>query len=437
MGPLDRLAYQALVESVSEAAIGDLSSWVYGWRLARKNPSKGKFAYNGTEWQDLQAHLFQLSSIATYGLQTDLTSFFGSIPIPRLIESLEMKATGGLVFERLTSLLQQWDDTPLRSGLPQRSTASAVLANMYLHPFDRILREHCQNIGPTPGGPPMASRWMDDVWALGFTESNLRSIQVQLIHAARDLGLELHMGKTAVLEGAELVRALGKLHMSGVDYALRGDAPDFTPLHAVLEEILANPFAADRSLVRFLTVRLRRGQQTDSIQRLIDVAPQMPHAADHLARAFRDAGLWKGLENWFLEYCNGPWAIFPWAQAQLATMFPSTLRPSQEFIEMLARWVEPGVPIDRMAVAIQRLSKWAPDTLADLLDANVASANHPFERRLLGLASASLGLGDSRIRAYLTSYPELSATAALVRTRGKASLAIVRDFDQGSRAHES
>jgi Reverse transcriptase (RNA-dependent DNA polymerase) len=430
MGPLDRITYEALVGAVSKLAIGPLPPWVFGWRLDRNSPTRADFVRNGAEWQTLQDHLFELSKIVTHGLRTDLTSFFASVTVPRISESFDQLRITGPVAERIEALLTHWDGTPHRQGLPQRSTASAVLANMYLASFDRVLQRHIELMSRSAeSSRPMASRWMDDVWVLAFNEATLRSVQIQLIYAARDLGLELHMGKTEVLEGDNLVEALGRLHMSGVDHALMGDRPDFAPLNKVFEEALCRPSSTERSLVRFITVRLRRKKRWEDIRRLIDIAPHMPHAADHLGRAFRDAGIWKDLEEWFLDYCRGPWSMFPWSQAQLAMMFPTRMRASNDLIEMLAGWISPGAPADRMAVAIQRLSRWAPGALTDLIDTHVSTANHPFERRLLGLACAGLRMGTSKVRSYLSSYPELAASDAMMRNEGAASLKIVNDFD--------
>jgi hypothetical protein len=44
--PLDRVLYQSLVDSVSGKLIGDLSSWVYGWRLSRTEPISGLYMSN-------------------------------------------------------------------------------------------------------------------------------------------------------------------------------------------------------------------------------------------------------------------------------------------------------------------------------------------------------------------------------------------------------
>ena len=431
MGPLDRLTYEALVGSISKQAIGTLAPWVFGWRLDRSSPSRSDFVPNGEEWKRLQAHLFELSKVVTCGLRTDLTSFFASISVPRLVESFDQLRITGPAAERIGAMLTQWDGTPLRQGLPQRSTASAVLANMYLARFDLVLQGHVESMSGAESSQPMASRWMDDVWVLAFNEARLRSIQIQLTYAARDLGLELHMGKTEVLEGHSLVEELGRLHMSGVDYALMGDRPDFAPLNRVLEEALHNPAEAERSLVRFIMVRLRRSQRQADIRRFIDVAPHMPHAADHLSRAFRDAGHWNDLEDWFLDYCRGSWGMFPWSQAQLALMFPAKMKASDSLVDLLAEWIRPGAPIDQMAVAVQRLSKWAPRVLTDLIDAHATTANHPFERRLLGLASAELRMGTSRVRSYLSSYPELAASDAMIRNQGAAALRVADDFDVG------
>ena len=43
MEPVDRLAYQALVDSISRDLIGDMRGFVFGWRLPTRDPEKGRY----------------------------------------------------------------------------------------------------------------------------------------------------------------------------------------------------------------------------------------------------------------------------------------------------------------------------------------------------------------------------------------------------------
>jgi hypothetical protein len=55
--PLDRVLYQSLVDAVSKDLIGDLPSWVHGWRLDRSEPLLGEYAPNDYEWKKYRGHL--------------------------------------------------------------------------------------------------------------------------------------------------------------------------------------------------------------------------------------------------------------------------------------------------------------------------------------------------------------------------------------------
>ena len=435
MGPLDRLGYQAMVDVVSRRTIGHLAPWVYGWRLSRSGKANGDYARQSTEWEALQGHHIEVSKVATFGLKTDLTSFFASIPVEEVCEQLQAAAPGR-ISAALTEWLNAWSNTPRRSGLPQRSGPSAVLANMYIRPFDEIIAAHVERVAAAgvDGAPLHASRWMDDVWVLGGDEAPLRRVQVALSEAARELGLELNSGKTAVLTGARLIEELGRLSMSGVDYALHSKDTDWLPFGDVLEQVVAEPEKADRSIVRFLTTRLRDqrlpiAERRRRLRELLAVEDQLPHAADHLSRACRDLGLSPDRRDWFVEYCRGDWGLFSWSQAQWLTSFSTRLKPTEPMVALLMEWVGPGMPVDRMAVAVHRLAVWAPDNLRDAVSTFVDGANHPFERRVLGLAAVTLGLSRKLVTAYLDAYGELTATLDFVRHRNYAPIPAAKDFD--------
>lgn len=434
LGPLDRLGYQALVDVISGRAIGHLQGWVYGWRLSRRASEAGDYARQSTEWERLQAHHVELSKVAKFGLKTDLTSFFASIPLSDVCERLQSEAPGK-ISATVTEWLTAWSSTPRRSGLPQRSGPSAVLANMYIQPIDGVISAYVTDIrGGGPDAPALASRWMDDIWLLGDEEAPLRRVQLELSEAARNLGLELNSGKTAVLTGSELIEELGRLSMSGVDYALHSRESDWLPFGDVLGHVTAKPERADRSIVRFLTTRLRDkrlpiAERRRKLRELLEVAEHLPHAADHLSRASRDLGFSPDRRDWFVQYCQSDWGIFSWSQAQWLTGFSTRLKPTQAMVALLMEWIGPGMPVDRMAVAVHRLSAWAPDDLRDTVSSLADGANHPFERRVLGLAAVTLGLSRRLVTSYLDAYEELGATMEMVRHRDYAPIPPAKDFD--------
>jgi hypothetical protein len=142
MEPLDRILYQGLVDASSKKLIGDLDRWVHGWRLKRKNVLPGVYSPNDREWTLYRDHLMTASIYCDFGLKSDIVSCFASIPVGRLCEEVERKAGRGDVTSRLNGMLVSFDNIPGRQGLPQRSIASAALANMYLQRLGFVMNEY-------------------------------------------------------------------------------------------------------------------------------------------------------------------------------------------------------------------------------------------------------------------------------------------------------
>jgi hypothetical protein len=431
MEPVDRLLFQALVDRLSKGLIGNLAPWVFGWRLPRDNQESGSYASNKTEWTQYQGALSRLVSLNSVGLKTDIVSCFASIPVPRVIDDIERQA-GGQVAPRLINMLLGFDGIAGRRGLPQRSKASSALANMYLMRLDRVLRDYDEETGADPlsiflnsGG---VARWMDDIWVFGPDEGSLRSHQVDIQKAARDAGLELHLGKTEVLTEDALVTAALRAHHSAVDDALTDDEPNVVPLEELIDRITDAPETADRSSIHFALTRARNYHVTSRRDALIAAASRMPHGADHLARAFRDLHWWSDLQEWFLDYQKSPWAKFEWSVASLGAMFPSTgqVIPAvrDRFSEILAG--RPSLPL--LALTAQRLASWDADRARDVIHAILPRADHPHERRVLGLAAVAAREERDFIRSILKEYEENTVTLSLIEASDFRPLRLSPDF---------
>jgi hypothetical protein len=79
MDPLDRLLYQALIDRLSVSFIGSSAGWLYGWRLDRDMPERGRYIRNDFEWAGYRDHLTRLASWDECALRTDVVSFFASV----------------------------------------------------------------------------------------------------------------------------------------------------------------------------------------------------------------------------------------------------------------------------------------------------------------------------------------------------------------------
>jgi len=149
--------------------------------------------------------------------EADIRDFFGSIDHDRLMGLVEERVSD----RRVVKLLRQW----LRAGVlvegkvsetvtgtPQGGVISPLLANVFLHAFDRAWAE---------SGTGELVRYADDFVVLCSTRSQAEQAHRRASAIMADLGLELHPDKTRVVdlrEGREGFDFLGcHLHarMSG------------------------------------------------------------------------------------------------------------------------------------------------------------------------------------------------------------------------------
>jgi hypothetical protein len=411
LDPVDRLCYQALVDRESVKLVGALAPIAYGWRLDRSSPEAGQYASQPKEWDDSRARLVALATKYPAGLQTDIVSYFASINIKELIDSIQGRLGNNAVANRLGGMLTAWDRVADRGGLPQRALPSAVLSNLYLMPLDDVLIQF-SDVDET--GPSVV-RWVDDIWIFGSDVGALRRAQVQIQHRLASMGLNLNAGKTALLEGDELISAARESEHSAVDAALGRDPPDDEPLDRLVDRILERPELTARTTIRFVTKRMRDSGGYNRTKDLMSVAHRMPQGADSLARLVRDADLWEGYVEWFVKYARSAWVPCDWAVAQFGTMFPAGTNPGHEgLIQTFLGAIGPTSAISLLALAAHRLASWNPALARGALRDAAARVNAGWQRRILGLAGLQAGLDRGWVRNLLGELDENQVTLALL-----------------------
>lgn len=428
--PVDRLAYQALVDRVSMDIIGGLDSWVYGWRLDEDGPQRAKYASNRVENERYRDHLKRLVDLYSCGLKTDIVSCFPSIAIERVAEEVFEAVGHSKISERLIDMLEAWNRIPDRSGLPQRSMASAVLANMYLSSVDDALRPYNATRGFAKSYIPegKAVRWMDDIWLFGNDPGRLRKAQLDLQHAMRQVDLDMNLAKTDVYEGEDLEKQVQSLEHSMVDAALDEPVPNLGPLDELIDELTAKPEHAARTSVRFATTRMRDRGLYQRLPDVVDKAERMPQASDHLARLFRDSEAWRDLKEWFVDYAKGNWGAIEWSVAQLATMFPTRARNTGPVADFLAQVLAEHSSLPLLAVAGQRLASWDRDNARFAVREAAQNADNPQQRRALALAALAAGEKRSIIRDLLGEFEENAVTLSMLEDRNFKRLKVTPDF---------
>lgn len=431
LDPIDRLAYQAITDVLSKQLIGALPDWAYGWRLPPKRPQPGRYVSNTDQWERYRARLEALALFSRAGLTTDIVSFFASVPIGRLTEDIATVAGGSDVTKRLISFLESWNEIAGRSGIPQRCFASSVLAHFYMRALDDLLDRHAQKVGLGEPVKIQPCRWMDDIWVFGDDPLKLRSIQLEIQQRLRDLGLNLNAAKTDVRTGDALVDHVMELEHSAVDDALKKPVADTEPLDEMLARIVAAPAHASRTTVRFAATRIRDHGLFDRAEQLFNVLPNMPHCADHIGRLLRDAELWHGLSDWYLDYARAFHSTLPWSVFQLGTMFPSSDPPDDDVVDFfLDNLASASFDVLLVPLAASRGAAWAPDQAREAIASAAGKERyqHPFALRALAFSGRVAGVPKTATRRMLKQFPESRPSLQYLEERDLRPPKVTSDF---------
>lgn len=429
---VDRLMYQAIIDRLSTQLIGDLSPSVFGWRLPPKDPKVGGYSHNDIQWDGYRTHLAVLCAFRSVALRSDLVSFFASIPLDVVRDAVDDRTSKSAVTTRLYSFLEGIDLVPERSGLPQRSIASAVLANMVLRPIDDLLDHYADTVKvsflPAAGSKRRTfARWMDDIWLFLEDPSTARRAQVDLQNAAQGIGLHLNSAKTDVVEGDDVAEQAMEIEHSAVDGAL--DQDDAKPLEELIDKVLDDPEHANRTTIKFMSKRIRDHNVRYRQHDLVAAAPRMPHASDSLALVFKEQFTPASLQDWLISHVDTDWAAFEWSTAQFVRMFPSNIKPKNTVLEFCAEAlsnVDTSLPL--LAVAAQRVSSWNEGEARTIVRDVMRRTSNPQARRVLALAALNAGETRTSVRKWLSSEPENGVTLAMLDKYGFAGPKVVADY---------
>jgi excisionase family DNA binding protein len=254
---VDRLVYQAVVESFTPELDAALSANVFSYRLGPES-SKHYLESGVSGW--LRWRRTVKASIDGGGdwvVVADIASFFDFVKHDILLPELSQLGVDGERLAVLREMLRTWSVSP-STGLPQGPNASRVLANFYLAPVD-------EELATFPGAH--YSRFMDDIRIVCATQADAARALLLLDGECRRRGLALSSSKTEILPSSEARKGLEEPELDAVQYLsrLRGHSgrevrKSLSRLfrHSLQRSGAVNKRHARFSLFRLFTIREKR-----------------------------------------------------------------------------------------------------------------------------------------------------------------------------------
>ncbi|VXA92895.1 conserved hypothetical protein [Frigoribacterium sp. 9N] len=433
LDPTSRLVFSAAVGAFAGKLEQEVPRWSYGWRYR-----DGVAARSSDEWTKYQGSLERVR-FAPFSGETDITSFFGSVTVSRLLEELTRLGLSSVPLGIVTKVLTQHDGMALRSGIPQRSTASSLLAQVSLKAVDDVIR-----VALDEGRISTARRWMDDISFEGDYAQVYRLLQ-EVQAAARNAGFEVNASKTFIAVGSDRAANIDREHQRLIPVEIHEveiddeDYPDASYMIISSDDLLDAEQAALENLAGTsrpelgLVLRsLRKAGKFNNAEAWMQNTRYLPHAADHLSRFLREASTTGGistaeLNGWFVREHTSGWAHVDWVAAQHATAISAeTLSP--EAMGLLRGWLSSTTNVQKLAVAVQRLGAAEPQPTRMALLRRIDSCHDPLLVRLMVFGLLATGEGERTARRNLDRFPHLRIVTKYFEQRGWVVPKAVGDF---------
>ncbi|GAB5404578.1 MAG: hypothetical protein Aurels2KO_28090 [Aureliella sp.] len=394
LNPLDRTALQCLADELSLVATSELPKWVYGWRVARSMPTKGRYEDNSREWKAFKKHIESCSEKHDFVLRVDVSSFFQSVNTESLLSSLGRYYKKRGTLDRLSHYFADFRSRRNGDGLPQRCIASSVLAHIPLRAIDRYLARLSTAVGSETIEP---LRWMDDIWLFGDSDTNLRHVANELESLLHTEGLSLNPEKTILAECETEVDLL--IDASGGDVDQEYDRSSFS------EKVLGIASRIDEAHTSDLRLLLNfQGADANQVQATLVATfkllrlEKFNHSANRVAEFLLKQGVWRDHVQWYVELAKRHVDPHAWVVAAWGQMLPTEFERSSDLkvaLNFFQRHFDKSIQASLTPLAAHRLSSWDPADSRELLLgylANCKEDTNEFLVRSVALAAMHAGV---------------------------------------------
>jgi hypothetical protein len=341
----DRIVFQALVDRVAPILEAQLSPIddriVFSSRLDPDPKSESMLLHPRDQWLSFTKRAVELCTDSPYLLVSDIASYFESIDLTLLLDTLTSSSLDPVYADAIHFMLSIWADGRTQ-GIPQMMAPCSFLANVYLSQVDKGMDRLGYNY----------IRYVDDIRVFVSSRVEGRQALLHLTEQLKRCYLDVQASKTELLQTTEHKDHLTALerHLVKVGIETEDDLSYFgdsgphqeipeSKLIAFLENLMENPEYDDRHL-RFCVNHLGHIGSPAARDKVLDELRDMPQESATFAQyllklptsEINEQTVARIVDFFESEYCLYDWQTM-WFLIVLASC--SNITPSR--LEKLSR----------------------------------------------------------------------------------------------------
>ncbi len=274
MSLIDQLLYEACVVSLQPELDRQVSTSVYSYRWRYRDAD---LQHPVASWLRMQKRGRRQHKRYPDQLlaKTDVSSFYEHVDVRILTDELTSLLGDRPVIALLKRFLEDFADQNQIWGLPQGSEASGSLANIYLLPIDRHLRDSRSTY----------LRYSDDIMIFGDSWSELRGHLLSITQILRGRRLHLAASKTRIVLGSDVLGEFEETEKDAIKYGIDvGFAGTTRQLHDLFERAVQSRGSVRARDLKFCLTQLAKIGDDSAVRWLLDNMDAVPHVALEVTR---------------------------------------------------------------------------------------------------------------------------------------------------------